>query len=247
MNILIVEDEKVVASNLQYMLNGFGYNADFMAADYSEAIQILQSHEIHLAFLDIHLEGFRTGIDVAEYIRKNNNIPFIFLTQSDDMVTVNAALKTLPHAYLPKPFLKSTIYSSVELALKKFRQMSMTEPADTASDDANEDATVIKEALFIKEKDLFTKILLTDILYIRSDNNYLELHTTQRKYLIRETLKNIMNQFPKDSFFRTHKSFIINLKAITAINHLYVLIGQIEIPIAPDNRSELLSRLKTFS
>jgi DNA-binding LytR/AlgR family response regulator len=246
MNILIVEDEHLVATNLQYMLNGFGYQADFMAANYADAVKILQTQDIHLAFLDINLIGHKTGIDVAEYIRDNTNIPFIFLTSYDDMVTVNAALKTLPHAYLSKPFHKATIYSAVELALKKFRQLSVTNSSDQ-SEDEDEDATVIKEALFIKEKDLFSKILLTDILYIRSDNNYLELHTTQKKYIIRETLKNIMSQFPKDSFFRTHKSFIINLKAITAINHLYVLIGQIEIPIAPDNRSELLSKLKTFS
>lgn len=246
MNILIVEDEEVVAKNLQYMLNGFGYVADYMASNYSDAIEILKEQEIHLAFLDINLIGHKTGIDVAEYIRENTNIPFIFLTGKDDMVTVNAALKTLPHAYLSKPFHKATIYSAVELALKKFRELSVTASQET-NGEGNEDATVIKEALFIKEKDLFSLILLTDILYIRSDNNYLELHTTHKKYIIRETLKNIMSQFPKDSFFRTHKSFIINLNAITAINHLYVLIGQIEIPIAPDNRSELLSRLKTFS
>ncbi|MFP5475539.1 MAG: LytR/AlgR family response regulator transcription factor, partial [Gammaproteobacteria bacterium] len=113
------------------------------------------------------------------------------------------------------------------------------------SDDT--ESTVIKDALFIKEKHLFIKILLADILYIRSDDNYLELHTTQKKYIIRETLKNILGQLPPNSFFRVHKSFIINLNAITAINYVHVMIDKIEIPITADNRAELLSKIRTFS
>ena len=94
---------------------------------------------------------------------------------------------------------------------------------------------------------MFTKIMLTDILYIRSDDNYLELHTTKKKYTIRETLKNMLQQLPTNYFFRVHKSFIINLNAITAIDYVHVMINDIEIPITNDNRTELLSRIRTFS
>lgn len=244
MNILIVEDEHIIAKHLQYTLNGFGYQANDVATDYPSAIEILQKKAFNLVILDINLNGYQTGIDIAEYIRENLNIPFLFLTSHEDMAIVNAALKTSPHAFLTKPFQKITVYTAVKLAFKSFRESVVEEPAEGSD---SRDMTVIKDALFIKEKHMFTKILLSDILYIRSDDNYLELYTTKKKYTIRETLKNIISQLPSNIFFRVHKSYIINLNAITAINYIHVMIDDIEIPITAENRSDLLSRVKTFS
>jgi DNA-binding LytR/AlgR family response regulator len=243
MNILIVEDENILAVHLQFVLKGFGYDAEDVATNYDDALKILQKKVIHLVMLDINLKGHQTGIDIAEYIRENLQIPFIFLSGHQDMAVVNAALKTSPYAFLPKPFDKVSIYSAITLALKNFR-----ESANIAAVSQDEpESTVIKDALFIKEKHMFIKILLDDILYIRSDDNYLELHTTKKKFTIRETLKNILGQLPLNSFFRVHKSFIINLNAITAINYVHVMIDNIEIPITAENRTELLSKIRTFS
>ena len=243
MNILIVEDEHIVAIHLQEVLKEFGYLADDVATNYDEAISILQTKVVHLVMLDINLKGHQTGIDVAEFIRENLKVPFIFLSSHQDMAVVNAALKTSPNAFLPKPFDKVTIYSALKLALKSFREQS--KEYSSQSDDP--ESTVIKDALFIKEKHMFTKILLADILYIRSDDNYLELHTKTKKFTIQETLKNILGQLPQNSFFKVHKSFIINLNAITAINHVHVMIEKIEIPITAENRTDLLSKIRTFS
>jgi len=244
MNILIVEDEPIIAKHLQYTLNGFGYDAGDIVTDYPTAIEILQKKVFHLVILDINLNGYQTGIDIAEYISANLQIPFLFLTSHEDMAIVNAALKTSPHAFLTKPFQKITVYTAVKLAFKSFRQDAVNEQPDL---NELQDTIVIKDALFIKEKHMFIKIMLAEILYIRSDDNYLELHTSKKKYTIRETLKNIISQLPGNSFFKVHKSFIINLNAITAINYIHVMIGDIEIPITSDNRNELLKRIKTFS
>ena len=252
MNILIVEDEHIIAKHLQYTLNGFGYNANDVATDYPSAIEILQQKQFNLVILDINLNGYQTGIDVAEYIRENVHIPFLFLTSHEDIAIVNAALKTSPNAFLTKPFQKITVYTAVKLAFKSFRQEVIYEQPENIADlpalvPTPADSTVIKDALFIKEKHMFIKIMLSDLLYIRSDDNYLELHTSKKKYTIRETLKNIISELPANSFFRVHKSFIINLNAITAINYIHVMIDEIEIPITTDNRNELLKRIKTFS
>jgi DNA-binding LytR/AlgR family response regulator len=243
MDILIVEDEKIVAIHLQEVLKEFGYLADDVARTYEDAISLLQKKVFHLVILDINLQGHQTGIDVAEFIQDNLKVPFIFLSSHQDMAIVNAALKTSPNAFLPKPFDKVTIYSALKLAFKSFRE----ESKEYSSLPDGPESTVIKDALFIKEKQMFTKILLADILYIRSDDNYLELHTTTKKFTIRETLKNILGQLPQNSFFKVHKSFIINLNAITGINYAHVMIDKIEIPITADNRIELLSRIRTFS
>jgi DNA-binding LytR/AlgR family response regulator len=244
MNILIVEDDFIISKHLQYLLNGFGYNASDVATDYTSAIELLNNKMFHLAVLDINLNGYQTGIDLAHYIRETFKIPFLFLSSHEDIAVVNAALQAGPHAFLQKPFQKITVYTAVKLALKNYRLAAL---AGESNQEEKEDTTVIKDALFIKEKHMFTKILLADILYIRSDDNYLELHTKNKKYTIRETLKNMLQQLPPNYFFRVHKSFIINLNAITAINYIHVMINEIEIPITNDNRNELLSRVKTFS
>ncbi|TDE18582.1 LytR/AlgR family response regulator transcription factor [Dyadobacter psychrotolerans] len=252
MKILIVEDENIIAKHLQFTLTGFGYNANDVATDYASAIELLKSNSYDLAILDINLNGYQTGIDVGEYIKENLDIPFLFLTSHEDMAIVNAALKTSPNAFLNKPFQKITVYTAVKLAFESFKEGNVLEEPDlsepavqTERDEL--DTTVIKDALFIKEKHMFTKIMLADLLYIRSDDNYLELHTTKKKYTIRETMKNMISQLPPNLFFRVHKSFIINLNAITAINYIHVMIDDIEIPITSDNRTELLSKIKTFS
>ncbi|WP_025763758.1 LytR/AlgR family response regulator transcription factor [Dyadobacter tibetensis] len=244
MNILIVEDEAVIAKHLQYTLRGFGYESIFLAGDYVQAIDILKDQIVHLALLDISLGGYRTGIDVAEYIRQNFNFPFIFLTSHEELPIVNAALNTSPNAFLNKPFKNISVYTAVSLALKNYKDNIA---GKNESEERNEESIVIQDALFIKEKNVFTKIFLNEILYIRSDDNYLELHTPDKKYTIRETLKNMIQQLPDNQFFRTHKSFIVNLNAITAINYIHLMIGEIEIPITADNRSELLGKLNTFS
>lgn len=244
MNILIVEDDFIIARHLQFLLNGFGYEANDIASDYATAVEMLNSRIFHLAILDINLNGYQTGIDLADHIRENLGIPFLFLSSHDDIAVVNAALQSAPHAFLQKPFQKITVYTAVKLALENYRLAAL---AGESKSKEKEDTTVIKDALFIKEKQMFTKIQLADILYIRSDDNYLELHTKNKKYTIRETLKNMLQQLPANVFFRVHKSFIINLNAITAIDYVHVMINEIEIPITNDNRNDLLSRVKTFS
>ncbi len=107
------------------------------------------------------------------------HIPFLFLTSHEDIAIVNAALKTSPHAFLTKPFQKITVYTAVKLAFKSFRQEVIYEHPEQTELPVP-DSTVIKDALFIKEKHMFIKIMLADLLYIRSDDNYLELHTSKK-------------------------------------------------------------------
>lgn len=242
MNILIVEDEQIIAKHLQFLLKGFGYESIDVATDYESAIELLEKNIYHLAIVDIQLSGFKTGIDIGQYIKDNLQIPFIFLTSHDEIAIVNAALETSPYAFLNKPFQKIAVYTAVNLAIKWFSKAHSNE-----EDHHNSAAAVIKDALFIKEKQMFIKILLSEILFIRSDDNYLELHTATKKYTIRETMKNMISQLPGDTFVRVHKSFIINLNHIAAIDKAHVVINDIEIPITSENRADLLSQIKIFT
>lgn len=241
MNVLIVEDEIIIAAELAQLLQEMEYQIAGIAVNYSNAVKFLQSNPADLAIIDINLGGSKTGIDLGTYINDNNKIPFIFLTSSVDNETVKLALNVQPHAYLLKPFNKVELLAAISLAL---RQKVATAKEIT---DKNSTEWIIDNAIFVKQKDLFVKVLLSDIICFKSDKNYIEVVTDTKTYIIRSTISSLLAELPEEQFFRTHKSYIVNVKKITAINHELLMAGSMEIPVSESYRKDLLQRLKTFS
>lgn len=239
MNILIVEDEMMVAYDLQETLGRYGFSQSQVAGSYTEALAILQSQPFHLALLDIQLAGYKTGIDVAQFIRAEIDIPFIFLTAFEDLATVTEALETKPNAYLQKPWNDVSLYAALQLAIQDYKKTK------NASGDA-EDLLLIRDALFIKERQQYVRVPLTDIGYIRSEGNYMELHTADRKYLIRVPQKVLLAQLP-EFFVKTHKSYIVNCNHLSAIGPETLTVGAAQLPVSGNYRAGLLRKLPRFS
>lgn len=102
MEILLVEDNKMVAKGLIYSLNQNGYTITHKA-NVKDAIQFLQGKEVNLIILDISLPD-GNGIDLYENKIKNKNIPTIFLTAKDDEETIVKGLEIGADDYITKPF-----------------------------------------------------------------------------------------------------------------------------------------------
>ena len=237
LKILIVEDEMIVADHLRIVLEKLGYIALRPAINYTEAIEMLKSNEVDLAFLDINLAGSRDGIDLAWKIREDFKLPFIFLTSNTDSATVERAKQVNPAAFLVKPFGKADIFTSIEVAVHNFVPESTPRKEEGATDR-------IRDVLFVRQKDLFVKIKLADIGYIKAAGVYLEVHSIDgKKYLIRKSLTDITERFPSE-FFRLHRSFTVNLNHLDAINSQYVLVNDEKIPIGKNYREKLLSRVR---
>ncbi|MEQ8239597.1 MAG: response regulator [Cyclobacteriaceae bacterium] len=233
--ILVVEDEVVIADNICMILEDLGYEALEPAMDYEEALQICEEEHPDLAILDIQLAGKKDGIDLAWKIREEYDIPFIFLTSNSDKATVERAKKVAPPAYLLKPFNKEDLYVSIETALYNF--------VGKEEKESKEDL-LIKDAIFVKEKNLFHKIKLTDIGFLKSDHVYVEVYTSKgNKHLIRGSLTDLSARLPK-KFYRAHRSYVINLDHIDAINSSYVVINDVQVPIGKNYRENLLSKIQ---
>ena len=116
--IQIVDDEVIVAKDLQRILLEAGYNISGIAHDYKKAADNFKAKIPDLLICDINLGNGLTGIDLVGEIRKVKHIPIIFLTAYSDEDTVNAALKTSPEAYLTKPFTREQLLISVSRILK---------------------------------------------------------------------------------------------------------------------------------
>ncbi|MBN4003773.1 ATP-binding protein [Nostoc sp. LPT] len=117
--ILVVEDEAIVAKDLQYRLNKFGYTVPAIASSGEEAINIAREISPDLVLMDIKLKGSMDGIQAAEEIYKRLDIPVIYLTAYADENTLERAKITEPFAYLLKPFKERELQTNIEISLTK--------------------------------------------------------------------------------------------------------------------------------
>lgn len=121
LQILIVEDELLIAEMLKETLFDLGYEVVGIAINFDEAINLLHTKSnINFVFLDINLAGSQSGFAVAEKINKDFKIPFLFLTSYSETATIQQAANFLPQGYLIKPFTKSDLFVALELYKAKF-------------------------------------------------------------------------------------------------------------------------------
>jgi PAS domain S-box-containing protein len=118
--ILVVEDESIVAKDIQKSLEKLGYEVPATASSAAAAYEKLEQVQPDLVFLDIKLKGEEDGIHIAEHIKEKYNIPVIFLTSYVDQETLDRAKVTEPYGYIVKPFNESDLKTTVEMALFKF-------------------------------------------------------------------------------------------------------------------------------
>lgn len=130
MKILIVEDEVIIADNLYNQLQRMGYDPLPPAITYTQAIRLMEKHQPDFAILDIYLGGSKTGVDVAHIINEQYAFPFIFLTAFGDDDTLKNAVTARPAAYLVKPFDKSEVKPTIEIACMNFKLRQQTTPVN---------------------------------------------------------------------------------------------------------------------
>lgn len=118
-NILIVEDEAVVAADLAGKLERAGYRVVGIAADGEEALETAAAQLPDLVLMDIRLAGPMDGIEAAERIRETCSIPIIYLTAHSDAGTLQRASMTEPFGYILKPFDERDITTQIEIVLYK--------------------------------------------------------------------------------------------------------------------------------
>jgi len=102
--ILVVEDESIVARDIQNTLQSLGYDVPTVISSGKAAIQKAQENRPDLVLMDIVLKGKIDGIEAAEHIRSHFNIPVVYLTAYTDDKTLERAKITEPFGYVVKPF-----------------------------------------------------------------------------------------------------------------------------------------------
>ena len=119
--ILIVEDERIVAKDIQQMVSGLGYPVVGIAASGEDAVQKANMLRPALILMDIWLPGAIDGIRAADEIRQMLDVPIIYLTALSDTETVRRAASTQPFGYIPKPVKEIELRCAIQVALHKHR------------------------------------------------------------------------------------------------------------------------------
>ncbi|HAD96527.1 MAG TPA: DNA-binding response regulator [Cryomorphaceae bacterium] len=232
--ILIVEDEALIAHDISFTLKNAGYSISGIAHSANDAISMMKKAPPALALLDIHIKGSIDGLMLANIINQEFNIPFIFLTSYTDDKTLARVKELKAAGFIVKPFDAKELCTNIELAIERYKSEKAT-PTDWGNVDNN--------YFFVKRSNSLIKLCVDDILYAQAFDNYCNVITKEEKYLITHTLKSVEEKLEKYNFFRIHRSFLVNLPAIEVISEDNVMIGDVSIPIGRSAKADLMQRI----
>lgn len=191
-----------------------------------ELTQLLDSHKADLVFLDIQMPVMN-GID---FLKMAQNLPMVIITTAYPTFALEGfQLDVLD--YLLKPITFNRFFKAVTKA-KDYHQL-ITKPVIHPAEDY----------FFIKCDYKYERIYFDDILYIEGLQNYLAIYTQKGKYITLLSLKNVEEKLDKQSFIRVHKSYIVPVSRIEAIENNDIIIQTVRIPISRNHRDEVINRV----
>ena len=242
--ILVVEDENIVAKDIQQSLKKLGYEVLGLCATGEDAMEKAEYTKPNLVLMDIMLKGDMSGIDAADYIRQKLNIPVIFLTAYADSSTLAKAKVTEPYGYIIKPFKEIDLQTNIEIALYKHEKAKESKRERDFLYSLVE-AKSTKEVIFVKSNLKLVKIYTKEIYYLEALKDYVTINTKNNRFIIHSTMKEIEKKFPGAEFVRAHRSYIVRIDKIAAIDHHFLIIDDLQkqIPISATYKEELEKRL----
>jgi len=246
LNIYIVEDESIVAKDIQNSLVKLGYNVVGISNNGADAIEKITELNPDLILMDIMIKGDLTGIDVSERIKEKLNIPVVFLTAYADEGTLSKAKITEPYGYILKPFKEIDLHSTIEMSVYKHKKDAelLKERDFLYSLVENKDETA-KDILFVKANSRLVKVLLKDIYFVEALKDYVTINTQYARYTVHSTMKDIEKKLGAVDFARVHRSFIARLDKIASIDSQNVILENDKktIPVGGSYRDELMTKL----
>ena len=120
-NILIVEDESIVALEIQQYVQSLGYTVVSTVSNAVECLHYINSEKIDLILMDVYIKGDVDGIECASEIKSLHDIPLIYITAFSDEETLERAVATNPSAYLVKPFNRNELKVALKIGLKRVK------------------------------------------------------------------------------------------------------------------------------
>lgn len=210
-NVLIVEDSLDDSAFLSEILITNNYNV-VVASNYLQALQHFYHQVVDIIVLDIFINGYPEGINLAQTIIADPKTakPFIFLTSSSNREIFERAKLTKPFSYMLKPFNELEIVYALEMAMERFYEQDQVATIQQKS-------IISHDSIFIKKGKSLGKVLIEDIIYIEVEERYCNVITKTKKFVIQISLTKILPLLESHKFVRTHRNYIANPNKIREI------------------------------
>lgn len=191
-----------------------------------EAMDVLKQTTVDLMFLDINMPRL-SGLDFLESLQ---NPPIVILTTAYSEFALDAFRLNVAD-YLLKPYTFQRFFQAVQKAVDLFKSRQLL--------DKNESGKALD--MYIRQGYSFQKINCEDILFVEAMQNYMKLHFADETFVIHQTMSTIEEMMPKDSFFRIHNSYLVNVTHIDSVSKSRLFIHGKEIPISKHRRKDFLN------
>jgi two-component system, LytTR family, response regulator LytT len=216
----IVEDEAIIAQNLQFTLEDLGYKVLGQSYDYESGLEAIQNETFDLMLLDINLSEKNrehNGLALAAILKKHHRVPFIFLTAYSDKQTIAEAAALQPSGYLIKPANAATLFAAIQVAIENHTTKTAAQlPAQPF-------VRQNPEFFFSKIGATMHKVYWKDVAKLEAHKNYVSIKTfdSSKEYLIRGSLVQVIqNTVPIDMqplFVRINRAVYLQRAAILEI------------------------------
>lgn len=238
--VFVVEDEAIVSKDIQVCLKKLGYSVIGTFSSGEDILQALKEKKPDIILLDIMLSGEISGVEVSANVKKEYNIPVVFLTAYTDEKTLSKAKVTDPYGYIIKPFKEIDLRTSIEMALYKWKKDN-----ENQLEKPTLDFSMPVEYIYVKSNSRLIKLNNEEIFYVEALKDYVTIHTSNSKYTIHSTMKDIESKLNNNEFFRIHRSFIVNLNKIKAIESQNVILAKDNklLPIGGSYKELLFKRI----
>ena len=232
MDCIVIDDEKTALEILVGLCNhhsSLNVLGRFLSP--IEAIKFLNKNEVHLIFLDIHMPEF-SGVDFLDTISQTDCK--VILTTSDSNFALEAFEYECVVDYLLKPIYQERFNKAIS---KASSTIAVQEEPQLVKDDMSEDH------LFVNINKRLIKINLADIYFIEAKGDYVRIVAKNKTFIVHTTLKSIQAKLPFSIFFKSHRSYIVNINAIQEIEENILVVNKYTIPVSKKTKHKLIERL----
>jgi len=209
--ILLIEDDPAISNVVELNLKLDNYDV-FLASDGEEGLKMVKETDPDLIILDVmmpKIDGWQVLMELKAE-EETKDIPVIMLTAIDDEQSKVIGLRGGADDYVPKPFSPLELAARVRVILDRVgRSHRMAKEEGRGS--------VCLEQVPVQKGDTIKLIPIDDIFFIDTKHEYANLHTYSDSYLTTYSLSELEKVLDKKTFFRTHRSFIVNLKKVNQI------------------------------
>jgi DNA-binding LytR/AlgR family response regulator len=207
LNILIVENPNDVEIDLKDRLTTFGFNVIGQLTSPENVIDFIEKNEVDIIISDDFSKHKKNGVQLANEVVKNYHIPVVFLVSDEKTLDFE---KSLASSLLTKPANDFELINNIFMAhnSSKINRFEIQDQDEFSS-----------KYLFVRADYKINKIRLSDIYYIESKKDYVNIHTSNNVFTVHSSMKEIDKNLNNPLLHRIHRSYIINIDKILSIKY----------------------------